>query len=125
VLPTARAALAHGIGGSSFTQRERGSEKGHGAILTTPGCYGGGQRPKIGGVGVESRRRKVDWRRRTPGSERRHGGAGVRGSWAMQWRLRGSVKELQAKKGGAVLGVRVVHATAPAPPADALRLDPI
>jgi hypothetical protein len=30
-----------------------------------------------------------------------------------------------AKKGGAVLGVRVVHATAPAPPADALRLDPI
>jgi hypothetical protein len=30
-----------------------------------------------------------------------------------------------AKKGGAVLGVRVGHATASAPPAEALRLDPI
>jgi hypothetical protein len=72
----------HGEGGSgsrgngdAHAQWEIVREKGHGALLTTPGCCDDGWRPKIEGAGVESRWRKVGWRRRCPRVERRHSGA--------------------------------------------------
>jgi hypothetical protein len=75
VIPTARAARGHGGKGDAHAQREIGREKGHGVLLTTPGCCDDGWRLKIEGAGVESRWRRVVWRRRCPQVERRHGGA--------------------------------------------------
>jgi hypothetical protein len=75
VIPTARAARDHGGKGDAHAQREIGREKGHGALLTTPGCCDDGWRLRIEGAGVESRWRKVGWWRRYPRVERRHGGA--------------------------------------------------
>jgi hypothetical protein len=134
VIPTARAARDHGGKGDAHAQREIGREKGHGALLTTPGCCDDGWRPRIEGAGVESRWRKVGWRRRCPRVERRrcprverrHAALGHRGKLREAVAAEGKrERAAAAKKGGAVLGVRVVHTTAPAPPADALRLDPI
>jgi hypothetical protein len=69
------AARVHGGKGIAHEQREIGGKKGHGALLTTPGCCDDGWRPRIEGAGVESRWRKVGWRQRCPRVERRRGGA--------------------------------------------------
>jgi hypothetical protein len=78
----ARVGDPHGEGGSGSRwqggrtrQREIGREKGHSALLTTPGCCDDGWKSKIEGAGIESRWRRVVWRRRCPQVERRHGSA--------------------------------------------------
>jgi hypothetical protein len=93
---------AHHSGGSTgpghsgeegaLAQRKRGREKGHGAILTTPGCYDDDWRPKIGGAGVKSWRRKVD-RRRSRAALAEEGDAEVAGPSGS----RGSIREALAE----------------------------
>jgi hypothetical protein len=63
VLPTVRAARGHDGTGDAREPRGIGEEKGHGCSLTTPGCCYNGWRPRIEGAGVESRWRRVSWRR--------------------------------------------------------------
>jgi hypothetical protein len=53
----ARVARVHGGKGNVLTRRERGREKGHGVILTTPRSYDDGLWWEIGGAGVELQRR--------------------------------------------------------------------
>jgi hypothetical protein len=62
-------------------------------------------------------------RRRCPRLSGGTAAQGHGGSWGRQWWLRGSARERPWLRKGGGLGVRVVRATAPAPPADSLRFD--
>jgi hypothetical protein len=122
----ARFGAPHGVGGSGSRRqggraRAEGERKGEGARRDP-------YHPKV----LRRQLAVGDWWRQgeivaaLSSVERRHGDARARGKLGKAVTAEGERERAAgAKKRWGGLGVRVIRATAPAPPVDALRLDPI